>query len=65
MMATSTILEPIRVNDEHGAEVVVEALENAENIRYRRNAERPVVLTTDPDTIRKVAEKAMAGVRRT
>ncbi|MBO6300587.1 MAG: hypothetical protein J6N53_17285 [Lachnospiraceae bacterium] len=64
-MATSTILEPIRVNDEHGAEVVVEALENAENIRYRRNAERPVVLTTDPDTIRKVAEKAMAGVRRT
>ncbi|MBP5194955.1 MAG: hypothetical protein J6Z42_03065 [Lachnospiraceae bacterium] len=64
-MATSTILEPIRVNDEHGAEVIVEALENAENIRYRRNAERPVVLTTDPDTIRKVAEKAMAGVRRT
>ena len=63
-MATSTILEPIRVNDEHGAEVIVEALENAENTNYRRNAGRTVTLTTDPDTICKVAEKAMAGVRR-
>ena len=63
-MATSTILEPIRVTDEHGAEVIVEALENAENTNYRRNAGRTVTLTADPDTIRKVAEKAMAGVRR-
>ena len=63
-MATSTILEPIRVNDEHGAELIVEALENAENTNYRRNAGRSVTLTTDPDTIRKVAAKAMAGVRR-
>lgn len=63
-MATSTILEPIRVNDEYGAEVIIEALENAENMGYRRNAGRSVTLTTDPDTIRKVAAKAMAGVRR-
>ena len=63
-MATSTILEPIRINDEHGAEVIVEALESAENTKYRRNAARTVTLTTDPETIRKVAEKAMAGVQR-
>ena len=63
-MATSTILEPIRINDEHGAEVIVEALESAENNRYRKNVGRTVTLTTDPETIRKVAEKAMAGVRR-
>ena len=62
-MATSTILEPIRINDEHGAEVIVEALENAENTKYRKYAGRTVSLTTDPDTIRKVAAKAMAGVR--
>ena len=63
-MATSTILEPIRVKDEHGAEVIIEALESAENMDYRRNAKRSVTLTTDPDIIRKVATKAMAGVRR-
>ena len=63
-MATSTILEPIRVNDERGAEVIVEALENAENTNHRRNVGRSAALTTDPDTIRKVAAKAMAGVRR-
>ena len=61
-MATSTILEPIKVNDERGAEVIVEALENAENTNYRRK--NAVTLTTDPETIRKVAAKAMAGVRR-
>ena len=63
-MATSTILEPIRINDEHGAEVIVEALESAENTNNRRNAGRTVTLTTDPEKIRKVAEKAMAGVQR-
>ena len=63
-MATSTILEPIKVNDERGAEVIVEALENAENMNYRRNVVSPVTLTTDPETIRKVVTKAMAGVRR-
>ena len=63
-MATSTILEPIKVNDERGAEVIVEALENAENMNYRGNTVNSVTLTTDPETIRKVAAKAMAGVRR-
>ena len=63
-MATSTILEHIRVNDERGAEVIIEALENAENTDYRRNTGRSVTLTTDPDTIRQVAAKAMAGVQR-
>ena len=63
-MATSTILEPIKVNDERGTEVIVEALENAENMNYIRNTVNSVTLTTDPETIRKVAAKAMAGVRR-
>ena len=63
-MAASTILEPIKVNDERGAEVIVEALENAENMNYIRNTVNSVTLTTDPETIRKVAAKAMAGVRR-
>ena len=60
-MATSTILEPIRVNDEHGAEPIVEALERAESISYRR-PEKPSSLTTDPESIRMIASKAMAGV---
>ena len=60
-MATSTILEPIRVNDEHGAELIVEALERAESISCRR-PEKPSSLTTDPESIRMIASKAMAGV---
>lgn len=60
-MATSTILEPISVNNAHGAELIVEALERAEKISYQRS-EKPSSLTTDPESIQMIASKAMAGV---
>lgn len=60
-MATSTILEPIRINDEHSAEVLVRALENAESMTRRGDMEHSVKITTDPEIIRKLAAKAMAG----
>ena len=59
-MATSTILEPIKVNDEAGAQIIVDALEKAENTSYKKS--RNSKLTTDPDAVRKIAAKAMAGV---
>lgn len=62
-MATSTILEPIKVNDENGARIIVEALEHAENTSHTRNT-RKLQLTTDPERVRKIAAKAMAGVTK-
>ncbi len=62
-MATSTILEPIKVNDENGAKIIVEALERAENTSRSRNVKKNL-LTTDPEAVRKIAKKAMAGVAK-
>ncbi len=62
-MATSTILEPIKVNDENGARILVEALEKAENSSYTRKP-RKKQLTTDPEKVRRIAAKAMAGVTK-
>ena len=61
-MATSTVLEPICVNDENGATVIVNALEQAEQIPYRNRSNRGVKRTTDPDAVRKATAKAMSGV---
>ncbi len=62
-MATSTILEPIKVNDEDGARIIVEALEKAENSSLARKP-RKIHLTTDPNEVRRIAAKAMAGVAK-
>ncbi len=62
-MATSTILEPIKVNDENGAKIIVEALEKAENTSRNRNV-RKDLLTTDPDAVRRIAKKAMDGISK-
>ena len=62
-MATSTILEPIKVNDEDGARIIVEALEKAENSSHTRKP-RKIHLTTDPNEVRRIAAKAMAGVAK-
>lgn len=62
-MATSTILEPIKVNDERGAEIIIKALENAEKTNIRKESYDSNVLTTDPDVIRRVAAKAMEGAK--
>ena len=62
-MATSTILEPIKINDEKGAKIIVEALEKAENTSRNRNVKKNL-LTTDPEAVRRIAKKAMAGVAK-
>ncbi|MBQ6441589.1 MAG: hypothetical protein IJJ13_03225 [Lachnospiraceae bacterium] len=62
-MATSTILEPIKVNDENGAKIIVEALEKAENTSRNRSVKKNL-LTTDPEAVRRIAKKAMDGVAK-
>ena len=62
-MATSTILEPIKINDENGAKIIVEALEKAENTSHNRSVKKNL-LTTDPEAVRRIAKKAMSGVAK-
>ena len=63
-MATSTILEPIRINDTDGAAMIVEALESAESNTYSEITSNTITLTRDPATIREVANSAMARMEQ-
>ena len=59
-MATSTILDAISIDNERSAKIIIDALEEAERIPIHKS-NSSLNLTTDPDSIRRIASKAMAA----